>query len=74
MFQRLKHHVNGNPRFATSWCGFGFKSYAQAIRAANSLGGRKYDTQSFGGGLVFQAYECELPDIAAKLTQLAKGE
>lgn len=70
-FERIKHDVNGNPRHVTSWLGYGFKSYPDAIRAANSIGGRKYNTKSFGGGLVFQAYECELAGIAEKLKALA---
>lgn len=73
-FTRIKHDINGNPRFITSWLGYGFKTYADAIKAANSIGGRKYHNKSFGVGLVFQAYECELQDISNRLTQLAKGE
>jgi len=71
MWTKIKHDVNGNPRFITSWLGFGFKTYQDAIRAANAIGGRKYHTKAFGGGLVFQAYECELADIAAKLQSKA---
>lgn len=72
-FKRLKHDTNGNPRFVTSWLGYGFTSYDQAIKAANAIGGRKYHTKQFGGGLVFQAYECELPAIAAHLSTYAQG-
>jgi len=70
MFKCLPHDINGNPRHVTSWCGYGFETYAEAVKAANTLGGRKYNTKSFGGGIVFQAYECELADIAARLTEL----
>lgn len=71
MFTRIKHDVNGNPRFVCSWLGFGFKTYAQAVKAANKIGGKKYNNKSFGGGLVFQAYECELPGIIEKLKEAA---
>lgn len=71
-FTQIKHDTNGNPRHVTSWLGYGFTTYAQAIHAAKTLGGRKYHTKSFGGGLVFQAYEGELPGIAARLEELAK--
>lgn len=70
-FAKIKHDANGNPRHVTSWCGYGFKSYAQAIAAANSIGGRKYNTKTFGGGLVFQVYDCELDGLADRLTALA---
>lgn len=69
-FTRIKHDVNGNPRYVCSWCGFGFKTYAEAIRAANIIGGRKYSTKSFGGGLVFQAYAVELEYINHRLAKL----
>ena len=72
-FTRIKHDTNGNPRFVTSWLGYGFASYADAIRAAKTLGGRKYHTKDFAGGLVFQAYECELGTIADKLKQIARN-
>ena len=67
MFTRIKHDVNGNPRFVTSWLGYGFETYSDAIQAANKIGGRKYHNKTFGGGIVFQAYEGELPGIADKL-------
>ncbi|NBW22646.1 MAG: hypothetical protein EBR82_83345, partial [Caulobacteraceae bacterium] len=37
--------------------------YQRVIKAANKLGGRKYHTRGYGGGVVFQAYECELPRL-----------
>jgi hypothetical protein len=30
--------------------------YAAACKRANSIGGRKYHTKRFGGGIVFQSY------------------
>ena len=73
-FKRIKHDTNGNPRHVTSWCGFGFKSYDQAVKAANSIGGSRFNNKSFGGGLVFQSYECELASIAERLTAIAEGK
>lgn len=72
-FTRLGCDANGNPRHVCSWLGFGFKTYAEAVRAANKIGGRKYNTRQFGGGLVFQAYACELPGIVSRLKALAGG-
>jgi len=73
-FTQLKHDVNGNPRFVTSWLGYGFKTYEQAVLAANKIGGRKYRHKSFAGGLVFQAYECELEIVNKRLAELAAPE
>lgn len=72
-FTKIKHDTDGNPRFVTSWLGYGFETYQQAIKAANAIGGSKYHNKSFGGGLVFQAYECELLDIEARLKAAAIG-
>lgn len=69
---KLKLDTNGNSRHVTSWCGFGFKTYPEAVTAANSLGGRKFHNKQFGGGLMFQALGCELPRIEAELRNLAK--
>jgi hypothetical protein len=30
--------------------------YALAVRKANKIGGRKYHTKKYGGGIVFQSY------------------
>lgn len=71
-FIKINNDINGNPRHVTSWLGYGFTSYGQALIAARSLGGRKYNNKAFGGGIVFQAYACELPDIVNRLEALAK--
>lgn len=70
-FQKIKHDTNGNPRFVTSWCGYGFKTYTDALIAAKTIGGRKFNNKSFGGGIVFQAYQSELAGIALRLTELS---
>lgn len=69
---RLKMDVNGNSRHVTAWWEYGFKTYATAVIAANSIGGRKFHNKQFGGGLMFQAQGCELPGLEAKLKELAK--
>jgi len=50
---------------------YGFKTYAEAVEAANKIGGRRYHNKSYGGGIVFQAYECELDDIKKRLESFA---
>jgi hypothetical protein len=73
LFIKIKHDVNGNPRHVTSWIGYGFKSYAQALECAKTIGGKKFNNKQFGGGIVFQSYDGELKSIIDRLTVLAKG-
>lgn len=35
------------------------KQYELAINKANKIGGRKYHTKSYGGGIVFQSYNIQ---------------
>lgn len=77
---RIKSDVNGNPRFVCDFTdleGFTLRfhnrahftisqRYAMVIHAANQLGGRKYHNKSYGGGIVFQAYEHQLADLAKR--------
>lgn len=63
---RIKNDVNGNPRYVCHFMdllksneGDGYtidNMYNIAIKRANKLGGRKYHTKNYGGGLVFQSY------------------
>jgi len=64
-WQRLKNDVNGNSRWVCHWLTFEKKPdytltlserYAKAIELANKIGGRKYHTKKYGGGIVFQCY------------------
>ena len=80
---RIKHDVNGNPRYVCSFLHFvtaqeqektgtrvGWISelYSIASRRANKLGGRKYSTRSYGGGIVFQSYN--LADTEKSILEL----
>lgn len=81
---RIKNDVNGNPRFVchfTDLEGFTLRfynrinltlsdRYALTVRAANKLGGRKFHNKQFGGGIVFQAYECQLPQIVNRIREI----
>lgn len=53
---KLKHDVNGNPRYVCSWLEFGTETYAEAIKLANTIGGKKYHNKIFGGGIVFKSF------------------
>lgn len=68
---RVKNDVNGNGRWVRHFVGLGFPSYDDAIRAAKTIGGRKFHNKQFGGGLAFQAYEGELDWIDTQLTKLS---
>ena len=76
---RLRNDVNGNPRFCLHWTflegthnhGIDITHrYERVLREAKKLGGRKHHTKSFGGGVVFQCYEFELPAIIAELRRV----
>lgn len=58
IFTRVKNDVNGNPRYVCHWLTM-TSTYDQAIKLANSIGGRKYHNKSYGGGLVFQSYSLD---------------
>lgn len=61
---RIDNDVNGNPRYVTHFLnvpieGEGLsisEKYALACKKAKTIGGRKYHTKKFGGGIVFQSY------------------
>lgn len=73
-FTRIKSDVNGNPRHVIHFLTLEpegadhsaltvSERYERVIKAANKLGGRKYRNILYGGFVVFQAYECELPRL-----------
>jgi hypothetical protein len=61
---RINNDVNGNPRYVTHFLNIPIEGeglsisekYALACKKANAIGGRKYHTKAFGGGIVFQSY------------------
>lgn len=54
-------------------CGMSETSYAYqlAVKRANKIGGRKYHTRLFGGGIVFQVNN--LDDLAQAIRNARKG-
>lgn len=73
-FWRIGLDVNGNSRHVVHFLSLlpagSPLGYADALRAANRLGGRKYTARWFGGGVVFQAQECELVGIVSRCREL----
>jgi hypothetical protein len=54
-FTRLNNDINGNPRYVCHYLTMA-PTYEAAVKLANSIGGRKYNNKTYGGGLVFQSY------------------
>ena len=73
IWTKIRHDVNGNPRFVCHFLNFvsdGDRAvaetmglgrvdylYSMALARARKLGGRRYHTKAYGGGIVFQCYD-----------------
>ena len=66
---RINNDVNGNPRYVFHFLALANDNdsintrYNNAVAVAKRLiGGKKYSTKSYGGGIVFQSYniKCEI--------------
>ena len=78
-FTKVNRDVNGNPRYVVHFLEFlpegktsqdfggVSNAYRLAVKQANKIGGRKYHTKSFGGGIVFQCYN--LNDLRDKIIE-----
>lgn len=58
-FTRIDNDTNGNPRYVCHFLNLlkeGESGYNTAITRAHKIGGRKYHTKKYGGGIVFQSY------------------
>lgn len=81
---RINNDTNGNPRYVTHFLNIpidtfeGLKintsvlsideKYKLACKKANKIGGKKYHTKSFGGGIVFQSYN--INDLIKEINNL----
>jgi len=54
-WKRINSDVNGNPRYVLHFLNLA-ENYPDAVKLANKIGGRKYHTKRYGGGIVFQSY------------------
>ena len=66
-FTRINNDVNGNPRYVCHFLALA-STYVDAVKLANSIGGRKYHTKKYGGGVVFQSYS--LPDLVNHINRV----
>ena len=67
-FTRIVNDINGNPRYVCHFLTMA-DNYPQAVKLANSIGGRKYHTKGYGGGLVFQSYNVD--NLVANINRMA---
>ena len=54
-FQRITNDGNGNPRYVIHFTVIN-SNYIEALILAKKIGGKKYHTKQYGGGIVFQSY------------------
>ena len=82
-FTRAPSDACGNPRYVVhflnlctreeldrtgdAWIPIGDK-YATACKRANTIGGRRYHTKRYGGGIVFQSYSVD--ETAAAISRV----
>jgi hypothetical protein len=79
-FTKIKHDVNGNPRYVCHFLHLdvhGYQSniglserYAIALALANTLGGKKFHNKQYGGGIVFQSYS--LPELCNRINEITQ--
>ena len=80
---QIKNDINGNPRFVVHFFAMFdgtenmlainvHERYKVAAKLANKIGGRKYSTKRFGGGIVFQAYSED--EVRRNIRQLLERE
>ena len=75
-FTKIKNDINGNPRYVTHFLNIPIKEenltvnqkYDLAVKKSNKIGGRKYHTKAFGGGIVFSSYK--LNNLEKEISEL----
>lgn len=67
-FTRITNDVNGNPRYVVHFLNID-SDYETAVKKANKIGGRKYHTKAYGGGIVFQSYNIQ--DTEKRILEIA---
>ena len=76
-FTRIDNDTNGNPRYVCHYTHLSApvdrdadisERYTLALARARAIGGRKYHTKGYGGGIVFQTYS--LPETCSSINKL----
>ena len=55
---RVNNDINGNPRYVLHFLQIS-DNYDVAVKLANKIGGKKYHTKAYGGGIIFQSYNTQ---------------
>ena len=80
-FKRIENNVNGNPRYVIHFLnllsdkentGRIPDKYNRAVEKAKDIGGKRYHTRAYGGGIVFSTYS--IHDLCKKLNLLVYGK
>ena len=80
-FTRIKNDINGNPRHIIHFMDVEppeltdqyreqytiLQRYSMAVHSSKPWGGKAYRGRAYGGGIVFTAYDFELPGIIEKI-------
>lgn len=84
---KIKHDINGNPRWVCHFLNLNTEQdkaqagdgaarvshlYELAVARACLLGGKRYHTKSYGGGIVFQAYD-PVAEIEPEIEKMLKA-
>lgn len=67
-FKRINNDINGNPRYVCHFLNIA-PSYEQAVKIANTIGGKKFHNKQYGGGIVFQSYNLDI--LQEKINQIS---
>ena len=62
-FKRVNNDINGNPRYVCHFLNIA-DNYEQAVKLANTIGGKKFHNKQYGGGIVFQSYNIDNTEAA----------
>lgn len=69
-FTKINSDMYGNPRYVCHYLEFA-DTYEKALKLAKTLGGRKYNNKSYGGGIVFQSYNID--SLAKSIVELKQA-
>lgn len=68
-FTRVNNDVNGNPRYVCHYLNLA-NDYDDAVKIAKKIGGKRFHTKQYGGGIVFQSYN--IKDTEKRIIELVK--
>ena len=57
-FYRIDNDINGNPRYLIHYL-YIASNFDEALKISRKIGGKKYRSKRFSGGIVFQSYNVQ---------------